>query len=150
MASMTQVNLIGNLGRDPETRFTPSGSMNVSFSIATNRRWTDSNGQQQENTTWFRVTAWGNLADTMNKLVEQGYLNKGKSVFVTGRLEAREWTDRNGVNRTSLEVTANEIQLLGGRPEGSEGGFGSEARGGQGQTEETDQFDETSMDDVPF
>jgi single-strand DNA-binding protein len=125
--------------------------MNVSFSVATNRRWTDSNGQQQENTTWFRVTAWGNLADSVNKLAEQGYLNKGKSVFVSGRLESREWTDRNGVNRTSLEVTANEIRLVGGRGEEGEGGFGGEPRGGSGRTEEdAEPFDENSMDDVPF
>ena len=151
MASVSQAILIGNLGRDPETRFTPNGAMNVSFSIATNRRWTDSNGQQQENTTWFRVTAWGNLADSVNKLAEQGYLNKGKSVFVSGRLESREYTDRNGVNRTSLEVTANEIRLVGGPREEGDGGFGSEGRvPSQRGAEESDQFDENSLDDVPF
>jgi len=150
MAGVSQVIVIGNLGRDPETRFTPSGSMNVSFSVATNRRWTDSNGQQQENTTWFRVTAWGNLADTVNKLAEQGYLAKGKQVYVQGRLEAREWTDREGVNRTSLEVTANEIQMLGGRPDDSSGGFGGEARTPAGRPgEEVESLDE-NMDDVPF
>jgi single-strand DNA-binding protein len=150
MAGVSQVVVIGNLGRDPETRFTPSGSMNVSFSVAASRRWTDSSGQQQENTTWFRITAWGNLADTVNKLAEQGYLAKGKQVYVQGRLEAREWTDRNGVNRTSLEVTANEIQLLGGRPDDS-GGFGAEARTTTSRSEEeAESFDENSMDDVPF
>jgi single-strand DNA-binding protein len=151
MAGVSQVVVIGNLGRDPETRFTPSGSMNVSFSVAASRRWTDSNGQQQENTTWFRITAWGNLADTVNKLTEQGYLAKGKQVYVQGRLEAREWTDRNGVNRTSLEVTANEIQLLGSRPDDSGGGFGAESRAPVGRTQDSDEsFDENSIDDVPF
>jgi single-strand DNA-binding protein len=151
MASFSQANVLGNLGQDPETRFTPSGSMNVSFSVATNRRWTDSSGQQKENTTWFRVTAWGQLADTVNKLVEQGYLTKGKSVFVSGRLEAREWQDRNGINRTSLEINANDIRLVGGPREEGEGGFGGEPRGGTGRTEEdAESFDENSMDDVPF
>jgi single-strand DNA-binding protein len=150
MAGVSQVIVIGNLGRDPETRFTPSGSMNVSFSVAASRRWTDSNGQQQENTTWFRITAWGNLADTVNKLAEQGYLAKGKQVYVQGRLESREWTDRNGVNRTSLEVTANEIQLLGGRPDDSGGGFGAEARTPAGRAEDEAEALDENMDDVPF
>jgi single-strand DNA-binding protein len=150
MAGVSQVIVIGNLGRDPETRFTPSGTMNVSFSVAANRRWTDSSGQQQESTNWFRVTAWGNLADTVNKLAEQGYLTKGKQVYVQGRLDAREYTDRNGVNRTSLDVTANEIQLLGGRPDEVGAGFGAEARTPAGRGEdEAETFDE-NMDDVPF
>jgi len=152
MASVSQAILIGNLGRDPETRFTPNGAMNVSFSMATNRLWTDSNGQQQENTTWFRVTAWGRLADNVNKLAEQGYLAKGRSVFVSGNLESREYTDRNGVNRTQLEVTAQEIRLLGGRGDEQEGGFGGEARGSGGDErseDEGDQFGE-NLDDVPF
>jgi single-strand DNA-binding protein len=150
MASVSQAILIGNLGRDPETRFTPSGSMNISFTMATNRRWTDSNGQQQENTTWFRITAWGQLADSLNKLAEQGALVKGRSVFVQGRLEAREYTDRNGVNRTSIEVTANEVRLLGGRGDEVDAGFGGEARTGAARTEtEAETFDE-NMDDVPF
>jgi single-strand DNA-binding protein len=151
MASVAQAILIGNLGRDPETRYTPNGAMNVSFTMATNRRWTDSNGQPQENTTWFRVTVWGKLADTMNKLAEQGALTKGRSVFVSGNLEAREYTDRNGVSRTSLDVNAQEVRLLGGRGDEQDGGFGGETRdsGGGSSAEENDQLD-TDMDDVPF
>jgi single-strand DNA-binding protein len=151
MASVAQAILIGNLGRDPETRYTPNGAMNVSFTMATNRRWTDSNGQPQENTTWFRVTVWGKLADTMNKLAEQGALTKGRSVFVSGNLEAREYTDRNGVSRTSLDVNAQEVRLLGGRGDEQDGGFGGEPResGGGRSAEENDQLD-TDMDDVPF
>jgi single-strand DNA-binding protein len=151
MASVAQAILIGNLGRDPETRYTPNGAMNVSFTMATNRRWTDSNGQPQENTTWFRVTVWGKLADTMNKLAEQGALTKGRSVFVSGNLEAREYTDRNGLSRTSLDVNAQEVRLLGGRGDEQDGGFGGEPRdSGSGRSaEENDQLD-TDMDDVPF
>jgi single-strand DNA-binding protein len=124
--------------------------MNVQFTMATNRRWTDANGQQQENTTWFRVTAWGRLADNLNKLAEQNALQKGRSVFVSGNLEAREYTDRNGVTRTSLDVNAQEIRLLGGRGDETEGSFGGEPRGGAGRPDdENDQFG-AEMDDVPF
>src|SRR5215216_2265540 len=148
MASVSQAILIGNLGRDPETRFTPSGTMNIQFTMATNHRWTDANGQPQENTTWFRVTAWGQLADSLNKLAEQGALTKGRSVFVSGRLQAREYTDRNGVSRTSLDVTANEVRLLGARGEEGEAGFGGEPRGASSRTgEDAETFDENSIDD---
>jgi single-strand DNA-binding protein len=152
MASFSQVNLLGNLGRDLETRYTPNGTMNVSFSVATNRRWNDSNGQQQERTTWFNVTAWGNLADRVNKLAEDRYLAKGTQVFVTGRLESREYTDRNGVSRSSLDVNAIDILLAGGPREQGEGGFGGEQSRGTSKTSEDDSepFDENSIDDVPF
>lgn len=145
--SYSKVILIGNLGRDPETRYTPSGAMNVSFSLAVNRRYTDSSGQQQENTTWFRVTGWGRLAETMDRLSQSGALAKGRQVYVEGRLEAREWTDQNGQNRTSLEVNATELQLLGSRGE-SEGGFGAASGAPKGRGEVEDDFGD--MDDVPF
>jgi len=124
--------------------------MNVQFTKATNRRWTDANGQQQENTTWFRVTAWGKLADSMNKLAEQNYLTKGKSVFVSGNLDAREYTDRNGVTRMSLDVFANEIRLLGGRGDEGEGGFGGEPRSGGNRPDDDNEQYGSDIDDVPF
>jgi single-strand DNA-binding protein len=147
--SLAKVMLIGNLGRDPETRFTPSGAMNVNFSIATNRRWNDSTGQLQERTTWFRVTGWGRLAETMNNLAQSGYLAKGQQVFVLGNLETNEFVDRQGQTRTSLEVTASDLQLLGSRGD-REAGFGqpSQAQGGQGG--EPDELGPSDMDDVPF
>lgn len=150
MASVAKVMLIGNLGRDPETRFTPSGAMNVNFSIATNRRWNDSAGQLQERTTWFRVTGWGRLAETMNNLAQSGYLVKGQQVFVLGNLETNEYVDRQGQARTSLEVTASELQLLGSRADREGGGFGqpSQAQGAQGG--EPDDLGPSDMDDVPF
>lgn len=121
--SFAKVILIGNLGRDPEVRYTPSGAMNVNFSIATNRRWRDSGGQDQEKTTWFRVTAWGRLAETMVTLNERGALSKGRQVYVEGRIELNEFTGNDGQQRSSLEVTASEFQLLGNRAD-SQGGFG--------------------------
>ena len=123
MASTAKVTVIGNLGGDPETRYTPSGNMNVRFSVATNRRFTDQSGQQQERTSWFRVTAWGKLAETLDRLAQAGALSKGKQVFVEGRLDANEWQDQQGQTRTSLDVFANEVLLLGSRAD-SEGGFG--------------------------
>jgi single-strand DNA-binding protein len=133
--SLAKVTIIGNLGRDPETRYTPSGALNVQFSVAASRRWRDSQGQEQENTTWFRVTAWGRLAETMVSLTERGALAKGRQVYVEGRIESREYTGSDGQVRTSLDVNANEIQLLGSRQDGQGGGAGSDSQGisgGQG------------------
>lgn len=128
--SLAKVTIIGNLGRDPETRYTPSGALNVQFSIAANRRWRDSQGQDQENTTWFRVTAWGRLAENMVTLTERGALTKGKQVYVEGRIEAREFTGNDGQTRTSLDVNANEIQLLGTRSDNQGGGQQGSGYGG--------------------
>ena len=120
--TLAQVQIIGNLGNDPETRYTANGRLNVRFSVATNRRWNDQNGQQQERTTWFRVTVWGNQAEAMVKLMDQGALAKGRQVFVSGRIEQQEYTGNDGTLRTTLEVTADAVQLTGGRPEGQSGG----------------------------
>lgn len=113
--SLAKVTIVGNMGRDPETRYTPNGRMNVAFSIATNRKWTDGGGNLQENTTWFRITAWGRLAETLDKLTQQGALTKGREVLVIGDLEQREWTGQDGAVKQSLEVNASDVQLLGSR-----------------------------------
>src|SRR3712207_1727551 len=110
MAGLSKVILIGNLGRDPETRYTPNGTMNVQFTMAVSRRWNDQSGQEQERTNWFRVTGWGRLAETLDGLTQRGYLAKGRQVYVEGRLEAREYQDQNGQTRTSLDVSATEFQ----------------------------------------
>ncbi|HEV2072081.1 MAG TPA: single-stranded DNA-binding protein [Thermomicrobiales bacterium] len=157
--SLAKVTIIGNLGRDPETRYTPSGALNVQFSVAASRRWRDSQGQEQENTTWFRVTAWGRLAETLVNLNERGALVKGRQVYVEGRIESREYTGTDGQVRTSLDVNANEVQLLGARQdgqggEGSSGGqqYGGGYGGGQ-QRQRNDFGDQGGSDDlneVPF
>src|SRR4051812_46033491 len=118
MAGIAKVTLIGNLGRDPETRYTPGGAMNLSFSMAVSRRWTDRAGQQQERTTWFRVTCWRRLAEVLDRLVQDGALAKGKQVYVCGTIETREYTGQDGQVRTALDVTADEVQLLGSREGG--------------------------------
>lgn len=115
--SFAKVTIVGNLGRDPETRYTLNGRMNVSFSMATTRRWNDAGGELQENTTWWRVTAWGRLAETLDKLTQQGAMAKGREVLVTGTVEQREWTAQDGQTRSNLEVTADDVRLIGGRSE---------------------------------
>jgi single-strand DNA-binding protein len=130
--------------------------MNVNFSIAVNRRFRDSSGQDQENTTWFRVTAWGRLAETMVNLNERGFLVKGKQVYIEGRIEQREFTGSDGQQRTSLEVTANELQLLGGRGDSQDGGQyggGQQSGYGGGQRQQGQSLDDEGsqdLNDVPF
>ena len=146
MAGVAKLTLIGNLGRDPETRYTPSGVMNVQFSVAASRRWTDQGGQQQERTTWFRVTAWRRLAETLDQLSQNGALVKGKQVYVLGNLESREYQDQQGQARFSLDVTADEVQLLGSRPEGE----GTYSRPSGGSRSEEPDAGTRDFDDVPF
>ncbi len=115
--------LIGRLGRDPEMRYTPDGTPVTSFSVATDRRWTDANGQQQSRTVWFRVTAWRRLAETCNQ-----YLTKGRLVMVEGELmEPRVFQGRDGEWRASLDVTASAVKFLGGRGEAGAPGAEEEA-----------------------
>ena len=111
--------VVGHLGRDPEMRYTQSGVPVTSFSVATTRKWSSASGEQQEKTTWFRVTCWRKLAE----LTAQ-YLKKGRLVLVEGDIEASAFTDREGNARASLELTATNIKFLGGRGEGGEGGGG--------------------------
>ncbi len=164
MAGIAKITLVGNLGRDPETRYTPNGRMNVQFTMAVSRRFNDPSGQQQERTNWYRVTAWGGLAETLDRMAQSGYLVKGKQVYVDGRLEPREYQDQQGQTRTSLDVNATELQLLGsradadagqfggGQPGGGGGGRGQSGQGGQGgQRGGGDPYeDPANFDDVPF
>ncbi|MBN1488244.1 MAG: single-stranded DNA-binding protein [Anaerolineae bacterium] len=114
-----KVTIIGNLGRDPEMRYTSDGTPVTSFSIATSRKWNNPDGSQGEETIWFRITAWRKLAEVCNE-----YLSKGKQVFVEGRLAPdrdtggpRVWTRRDGTPGASYELTATTIKFLGGRSE---------------------------------
>jgi single-strand DNA-binding protein len=106
--SFNKIIIVGNLGRDPELRYTPQGTAVCSFSVATSEKRKDKGGDMQEITTWFRVTMWGKQAETASK-----YLTKGKPVYIEGRLRTEEWTDRDGNNRQSLEVNATDMQFIG-------------------------------------
>ncbi|MFN8465998.1 MAG: single-stranded DNA-binding protein [Caldilineaceae bacterium] len=111
-----QITLIGNLGTDPEMRYTQSGVPVTTFSLAVTRRWSGQDGQRQEKTIWFRVTAWRKLAEFSSQ-----YLTKGRQVLVVGEMEEpRVWTDsRSGEARAGLDVTANTIQFVGSKPDGA-------------------------------
>ena len=107
---LNKVMLIGNLGRDPEMRYTPSGKPVTSFSLASSRSWVSSNGERREETEWFNVVAWGNLAEICNQ-----HLARGQQVYIEGRLQTRSWEDSNGQRHFRTEVVANEMIILGKR-----------------------------------
>jgi single-strand DNA-binding protein len=128
MASVNRVILIGNLGRDPELRYVQSGQAVTTFSVATNDRWTDRDGKPQERTEWHRVVVWGKQAENC-----ANYLAKGRSVYIEGRLQTREWEDKEGQKRQTTEIVAQTVQFLGGR-DGA--GSGPRAAGGAGGARE--------------
>ncbi len=107
---LNKVMLIGNLGRDPEMRYTPSGKPVTSFSLASSRSWVSSDGERREETEWFNVVAWGNLAEICNQ-----HLARGQQVYIEGRLQTRSWEDSNGQRHFRTEVVANEMIILGKR-----------------------------------
>ena len=107
---LNKVMLIGNLGRDPEMRYTPSGKPVTSFSLASSRSWVSSDGERREETEWFNVVAWGNLAEICNQ-----HLARGQQVYIEGRLQTRSWEDDNGQRHFRTEVVANEMIILGNR-----------------------------------
>jgi single-strand DNA-binding protein len=114
---VNKVILIGNLGKDPEVRFTQGGQAVANFNIATSESWKDKNGQQQERTEWHRIVAWGKTAELCGE-----YLKKGRQVYIEGKLQTREWTDKEGQKRYTTEVVANNVTFLGGRPDGASAG----------------------------
>jgi single-strand DNA-binding protein len=107
---LNKVMLIGNLGRDPEMRYTPSGRPVTSFSLATNRSWQSADGERHEETEWFNVVAWGSLAE-----ICQQHLSRSQQVYVEGRLQTRRWDDSEGTKHFSTEVVAREVIILGER-----------------------------------
>lgn len=138
MASVNKVILLGNLGRDPEIRYTQSGTPVANFTMATTERWNDPGGEKRERTEWHRIVIWGKQAEIASE-----YLRKGRQVFVEGSLQTREWTDREGNKRYTTEVRAQRFQLLGRPDDRQEGGTSPVADtvaepGGYGE------------DDIPF
>ncbi len=108
--SFNKIIIVGNLGRDPELKYTPQGQGVCEFSVATSEKRKDNIGEIKEETTWFKVSFWGKLAEVASQ-----YLSKGRQVYIEGRLRTREWTDKEGRTRTSLEISGSELKLLGGR-----------------------------------
>ncbi|MHB8078672.1 MAG: single-stranded DNA-binding protein [Candidatus Krumholzibacteriia bacterium] len=125
MASVNKVILIGNLGADPEVRYTQSSQAVANFRIATTDVWTDRDGNKQERTEWHNIVAWGKLGEICGQ-----YLKKGKQVYVEGRLQTRQWEDKEGGKRYTTECVANVMQMLG-RPGEGEGGGGGGGGGGR-------------------
>ncbi len=121
MASVNKVILIGNLGRDPETRYTTGGDAVTNLRIATTDTWKDKAGEKQEKTEWHTVVLFGRQAEIAGE-----YLKKGRPVYIEGRLQTRKWTDKEGVEKYSTEVVGDRMQLLGGR-DGASGGGGGDA-----------------------
>jgi single-strand DNA-binding protein len=150
MASVNKVILIGNLGADPELRYTNTGTAVANFRIATNEVWTDKNGERQERTEWHQIVVWGKQGENCGK-----YLKKGRPVFVEGRLQTRSWEDQSGNKRYTTEVVAQAVQFLGGRGESSGDDAGWEGRASQsGFSDETPDVTvpstSASDDDLPF
>ncbi len=138
---MNKIIVIGNLGRDPEMRYTPNGQSVTSFSIASNRRYT-SGGEQREETEWFNVSAWGRLSEICNQ-----YLTKGQQVYVEGRLRSRSYQGNDGQTRFVNEIMLTEMQMLGRRGDNMNEG-GSPYGSGSGMSGGGDPYDD--IDDLPF
>jgi single-strand DNA-binding protein len=124
MGSVNKVILVGNLGRDAELRYTPGGAAVATLNMATTENWTDKSGQKQEKTEWHRVVFWGKVAESLTE-----YLTKGKQIYIEGRLETRQWNDKDGNKRYTTEIKGDKIVLLGGG--GGRGGGGMSRSGGE-------------------
>lgn len=172
MASFAKVALVGNLGADPETKYTPNGTMVVELRLAVNPRQRSQQGQAQEDAkpTWYRVSAWDRLADRIDRMTQQGYLAKGRQLYVEGRLEPREFTGNDGQVRTSFDVTMTDFQFVGERRDsdqatgdvtggdygatgGSSSGANSGGTEGGSNSNRRQNFNDSptnDMDDIPF
>jgi len=151
MAGVNKVILVGNLGRDPEVRYTKSGQAVTTFSLATTERWTNKDGGREEKTEWHRIVAWGKLGEICGE-----YLSKGKQVYIEGRIQTREWEDNDGNKRSTTEINANNMVMLGqagsgGITPGRDRERGHAAGGTKGVTAGgSGDVDDLEDDDIPF
>jgi single-strand DNA-binding protein len=149
MGSVNKVILVGNLGRDAELRYTPGGAAVATLNMATTENWTDKSGQKQEKTEWHRVVFWGKVAESLTE-----YLTKGKQIYIEGRLETRQWNDKDGNKRYTTEIKGDKIVLLGGGGGGRGGGMarGEESMGGGQPSHGGADVPDTPLtdDDIPF
>jgi single-strand DNA-binding protein len=133
--SVNKVILVGRLGRDPETRYTSGGQAVANFSVATDETFKDRNGEKQKRTEWHKIVVWAKLAE-----IAQQYLKKGSLLYLEGRIQSREWQDKEGQKRTSFEIVATNFRMLGGRSDGAAAataGGGAGARSGGGDDSES-------------
>lgn len=144
--TMNKILIIGNLGSDPEMRYTPNGNPVTSFTVATNRRYRASDGENREETEWFRISAWNRLAETCNQ-----YLQRGSKVYVEGRLSSRTYVANDGETRVSLDVNASEVRFIDSRSAGagSAGGFTQEKQSPESAVSPMEEGDEIE-DDLPW
>jgi single-strand DNA-binding protein len=147
MGSVNKVILVGNLGRDAELRYTPAGAAVAKFSMATTEKWTDKSGGSQERTEWHNIDLWGKQAETLTE-----YLRKGKQVYVEGRLQTDEYTDKEGIKRKSTKVRCDRVVLLGGGPRAAGVDRGGESAGGHapGPAAAPESSEPLTEDDIPF
>ncbi len=148
--SVNRVILVGRLGRDPETRYTSAGQAVTNFSMATDESFKDRSGERQKRTEWHKIVVWGKQAE-----IAQQYLKKGSLVYVEGRIQTRQWDDREGQKRTSFEIVANTFRMLGGRAEAAAAGAGASAPAGvdaeaPAPTEEPAGAPEITDEDIHF
>lgn len=149
MASLNRCMLIGNLTRDPELKYTPQGTAVCKFGLAVGRKFKGQDGQMQEQTTFFNIVVWGKSAENVSK-----YLAKGRPVFIEGRIDIRDYEDKEGNKRKATEIVADQVQFLGQRPTGEQGGGQTEHGAAKGNGYQPDgdhvqqQLDENG--DVPF
>ena len=136
--SLNKVILIGNLGQDPETRFTPQGTAVANLSVATNESWKDQNGETQDTTEWHRVVMYGRMAETAGE-----YMKKGQMVYVEGRLNTREWEDKNQIKRRTTEIRCDNFTMLGKRTD-------SQSSNPNSPADTPAKADEGGDDDLPF
>ena len=142
--SVNKVILVGRLGRDPETRYTGGGSAVANFSVATDETYKDKNGERQKRTEWHKIVVWGKQAE-----IAQQYLKKGSLIFIEGRIQSREWQDKEGQKRTSFEIVASNFRMLGGRADGAAASAGAGAMGGGAHRGGGDDFDAGGTHDEP-
>jgi single-strand DNA-binding protein len=140
--SVNKVILVGRLGRDPETRYTSGGQAVANFSVATDESYKDRNGERQKRTEWHKIVVWGKQAE-----IAQQYLKKGSLVFIEGRIQSREWQDKEGQKRTSFEIVANNFRMLGGRGDSMAAGAGAGAVAGGARS---DDFEHSAPSDEPY
>ncbi|MDH3627844.1 MAG: single-stranded DNA-binding protein [Acidobacteriota bacterium] len=143
MASINKVILIGNLGKDPEIRYTTGGTPVANFTMATTERWSDPSGEKKEKTEWHRIVVWAKQAEFVGE-----YLKKGRQVYIEGSLQTREWTDRDGNKRYTTEVRAQRVQALGARPDGARADVPAAA--GAAPAAGSGDAPGYSEDDIPF